>query len=89
MRKELIILLILFGVFFAIGCTGNKSEAPNNTVTQNNAVTPATIDNRAGVMDNRTGMMDNRTEIMDNRTEMMDNRTEMIGNRTGMIGNRP
>ena len=51
MRKELIILLILFGVFLAIGCTGNKSGAPNNTVTQNNAVTPATIDNRAEMMD--------------------------------------
>ena len=75
MRKELIILLILFGVFLAIGCTGNKSEAPNNTVTQNNAVTPATNDNRAGMMGNRTGMMDNRTEMM--------------GNRTGMMGNRP
>ena len=81
MRKELIILLILFGVFLAIGCTGNKSEAPNNTVTQNNAVTPATIDNRAVMMDNRTGMMGDRTEIMGNRTGMMDNRTGMMGNR--------
>ena len=74
MRKELIILLILFGVFLAIGCTGNKSEAPNNTVTQNNAVTPATIDNREGMMDNRTEMMGNRTGMMDNKTEMMGNR---------------
>ena len=74
MRKELIILLILFGVFLAIGCTGNKSEALNNTVTQNNAVTPATIDNREGMMDNRTEMMGNRTGMMDNKTEMMGNR---------------
>jgi molybdate transport system substrate-binding protein len=42
MRKELIILLVLFGVFLAIGCAGNKSEAPNATVTPVTAVTPAT-----------------------------------------------
>lgn len=33
MRQELIILLVLFGVFLTIGCTGNKSESPNNAVT--------------------------------------------------------
>ena len=35
LRKELIILLVLLGVFLASGCAGNKSEAPNNTVTPN------------------------------------------------------
>jgi len=33
LRKELIILLLLIGVLLASGCAGNKSEAPNNTVT--------------------------------------------------------
>jgi molybdate transport system substrate-binding protein len=33
MRKELIILLVLLSVFLAIGCAGNKGEAPNATVT--------------------------------------------------------
>ena len=42
MRKELLILLILFSVFLAIGCAGNKGEAPNATVTPVTAVTPTT-----------------------------------------------
>lgn len=42
MRKELIILLVLLGVFFAIGCAGQKGEAPNATVTPVTAVTPTT-----------------------------------------------
>jgi molybdate transport system substrate-binding protein len=33
MRKELIILLVLLSVFLAIGCAGNKGEAPNATAT--------------------------------------------------------
>lgn len=33
MRKELIVLLVLLGVFFAIGCTENGSEAVNETGT--------------------------------------------------------
>lgn len=81
MRKELTLIFILFGVFLAIGCTGNKSETPNNTVPVNNAVTPATSDYKAGMMSNGTGMMGNRTEIMENRTGMMENRTGMTGNR--------
>jgi len=40
LRKELIILLVLLGVFLAIGCAGNKGEAPNATVTSVTAVTP-------------------------------------------------
>ena len=88
LRKELIILLVLLGVFLASGCAGNKNEALNNTVTPNKEVTPISMDNRAGMMGNRTGMMDNRTEIIENRTGMMDNRTGMVDNRTGMMGNR-
>jgi molybdate transport system substrate-binding protein len=44
MRKELIILLVLFSVFLAIGCASNKGATPNATVTPVIAVTPnATI----------------------------------------------
>jgi len=42
MRKEIIILLVLFSVFLAIGCADNKGEAPNATETPVTAVTPAT-----------------------------------------------
>jgi molybdate transport system substrate-binding protein len=42
MRKELIILLILLSVSLAIGCAGNKGEAPNATVTPVTPVTPGT-----------------------------------------------
>ncbi|AKB52425.1 Molybdenum ABC transporter, periplasmic molybdenum-binding protein ModA [Methanosarcina barkeri str. Wiesmoor] len=31
MRKELIVLLVILGVFLAIGCTGNGNEATNET----------------------------------------------------------
>jgi len=64
LRRELIILLVLLGVFLASGCAGNKSETPNNTATPNKEVTPVTVDNRTGMMGNRTGMMDNRTGMM-------------------------
>jgi molybdate transport system substrate-binding protein len=39
-RKELIILLVLFSVFLAIGCASNKGATPNATVTPVTAVTP-------------------------------------------------
>jgi molybdate transport system substrate-binding protein len=42
MRKGLIILLILLSVSLAIGCAGNKGEAPNATVTPVTPVTPGT-----------------------------------------------
>ena len=42
MRKELIILLVLLSVSLAIGCAGNKGEAPNATVTPVTPVTPGT-----------------------------------------------
>ncbi|HEY3361106.1 MAG TPA: hypothetical protein VGK06_04555 [Methanosarcina sp.] len=41
MRKAIVILIVLFGVFLAIGCTGQKGGAPNQTVTPVEAVTPA------------------------------------------------
>ena len=38
MRKVLLILLVVFGVFLAIGCTGNKDgKAPNATGTPDKA----------------------------------------------------
>ena len=40
MRKELIVLLVLLSVFLAIGCTGNGSEATNETDNQVTAETP-------------------------------------------------
>jgi len=40
MRKALIILIVLFGVFLAIGCAGNKPVTPNETGTPEQAVTP-------------------------------------------------
>jgi molybdate transport system substrate-binding protein len=42
MRKELIILLILFSVFLAIGCASHKGGIPNTTVTPNATITPTT-----------------------------------------------
>jgi hypothetical protein len=41
MRKALVILIVLFGVFLAIGCAGQKGGAPNQTVTPVEAITPA------------------------------------------------
>ncbi|WP_292378658.1 hypothetical protein [Methanosarcina sp. UBA289] len=38
MRKALVILIVLFGVFLAIGCAGQK--APNETATPVKGVTP-------------------------------------------------
>ena len=40
MKKELIVLLVLFGIFLAIGCAGNKGETSNATVTPVKAATP-------------------------------------------------
>ncbi len=42
MRKELIILLVLLSVSLAIGCAGQKGEAPNATVTPATPVTSVT-----------------------------------------------
>lgn len=60
MRKEIIILLVLFGVFLAIGCASNKGASPNNTVTPVSEGTPATNDNYRygpGMMGNQPGQM--------------------------------
>jgi predicted heme/steroid binding protein len=40
-RKALIILTVLFGVFLAIGCAGNKPVTSNETGTSGQTVTPA------------------------------------------------
>jgi predicted heme/steroid binding protein len=42
-RKALIILIVLFGVFLAIGCAGNKPVTPNETGTPEQAVTPVKV----------------------------------------------
>lgn len=55
MRKELIILSVLLGIFLATVCAGNKDEAPNNTVTSSNSVTPVT-ERTHFTVDNKTGM---------------------------------
>ena len=41
MKKALIILIVLFGVFLAIGCAGNKPVTPNEKVAPEQSVTPA------------------------------------------------
>ncbi|MGB9928945.1 MAG: molybdate ABC transporter substrate-binding protein [Methanosarcina sp.] len=41
-NKELIILLVLLGVFLAIGCVENQNEVPTATETPNTTITPVT-----------------------------------------------
>ena len=41
MRKALIIIIVLLGLFLAIGCMGNKPVTPNETGTPKQVVTPA------------------------------------------------
>lgn len=48
MKKSLIILIVLFGIFLAIGCTGNKPVTPNETGTPEQAVTPVKAVTPAG-----------------------------------------
>ena len=43
MRKGLIILAVLFGVFLAMGCMGNKQVTPNETETPRQDVTPVGV----------------------------------------------
>ena len=40
-RKALIVLAVLFGIFLAIGCAGNKPVTPNETGNSEQAVAPA------------------------------------------------
>jgi predicted heme/steroid binding protein len=40
MRKALIIMIVLLGLFLAIGCMGNKPVTPNETGTPKQIVTP-------------------------------------------------
>jgi predicted heme/steroid binding protein len=41
MRKALIMMIVLLGLFLAIGCMGNKQGTPNETGTLKQVVTPA------------------------------------------------
>lgn len=41
MRKALIMMIVLLGLFLAIGCMGNKPVTPNETGTQKQVATPA------------------------------------------------
>jgi molybdate transport system substrate-binding protein len=43
MRKELLILLVLLSVFFAVGCVDNKGGSPNATGTPVTTATSATV----------------------------------------------
>ena len=60
MRKALIIIIVLLGLFLVIGCMGNKPITPNETVTPKPAVTPtgeeATERQTATEMQNLTEM---------------------------------
>jgi len=81
MRKAIIILLVLLGVFLAIGCTSNKGASPNNTVTPVSEGTPATNGNSrygSGMMGNQPGQMG---------PGMMGNQPGQMG--PGMMGNQP
>jgi len=48
-RKELIVLLVILGVFLAIGCTGNGNEATNETDTPVTNETGAPVTNETSV----------------------------------------
>ena len=41
MRRALLILIVLFGIFLTIGCTENEPGTPNETGTPEQAITPA------------------------------------------------
>jgi molybdate transport system substrate-binding protein len=51
MRRKIIVLLILLSVFLAIGCAGNKNEAPNVTVTPNATTEIITVSAAASLTD--------------------------------------
>jgi hypothetical protein len=79
MRKELIILLVLFGIFLAIGCAGNKGGAPTEKVTPPvQQVTPIQEVTRTTIAGNNTTAT--RTTIAGNNTTAT--RTTIAGNNT-------
>ena len=57
MRKEIVILLVLFGVFLAIGCASNKGESSNKAVTPVQEENPVVTSNRSGMMGTQSGQM--------------------------------
>ena len=72
MRKALVILIVLFGVFLAIGCAGNKGGTPKATVTPVQAITP--------VKEVTPVKQVTKTTIAGNNTTV--NKTTIIGNNT-------
>ena len=74
MKKAIIILLVLFGVFLAIGCASDKGPSPNYTVT------PAGY--QSGQMG--PGMMNNPGQM---GPGMMYNQSGNYGYGPGMMGN--
>ncbi len=50
-RRKIIVLLILLSVFLAIGCAGNKNEAPNVAVTPNATTEVITVSAAASLTD--------------------------------------
>jgi hypothetical protein len=84
MRKEIVILLVLFGVFLAIGCVDNKGASSNNAATPNNTVTPAPEGNPV-VTGNRPGMMNSPGNNYGYGHGMMGNQSGQMG--PGMMNN--
>ena len=78
MRKALIILIVLFGVFLAIGCA--EKEAPNETVVKETKETKETVVKETPVQAVTPAEQVTRTTIRDNNTTV--NRTTIQGNNT-------
>jgi predicted heme/steroid binding protein len=62
MRKALVILLVLFSVFLAIGCAGNSPATPNETATPAPTVTQTQAAVTETVKETPTGVVTPTTE---------------------------
>jgi hypothetical protein len=78
MRKELIILLILFSVFLAIGCSGNKPTTPTEKVTPVKEATPVKEVTKTTIAGNNTTVA--KTTIAGNNTTVT--KATITGNNT-------
>ena len=92
MRKEIVILLVLFGVFLAIGCTSNKGESSNKAVTPVQEGNPVVTSNRTGMMGTQSGqmgpgMMGNPGNNYGYGPGMMYNQSGNYSSGYGMMGN--